>query len=373
MRVRSSILAAALVFITASVVAGCSALTSNSTSDNSAQSSKFTSLMKLPNLVVAAGESGVGYKKKNGNFDGNVVTFMRSDGAPDKAQLYSPAQLVRRGNSLIFTEYYPAEKIAKGKVTSNNILYPLGGSIRVFNPGQSIKTIFRSKTVDGSKRAVRAITFDGQDIIFSRGNAIWRMDQPSGKLSVLAGSLNQAGNRDGVGSKARFAFSISMVRDGRNVYIADRENMSVRKLNLDSGRVSTYLSLPFKPQGLAIVDNKLWIAGSDLQSVSLDCQDDCLPRSHKLWPQTTVVGSALTSDERGSLFVVSPQGLFQYNIKSGSSKRLVRPSVSSQQVSQTRLGTDQLLDSPGLAVLGDKLYFISPRTQAIGSISLASL
>jgi hypothetical protein len=339
-------------------VAGCSSANNN-------KEAKFVNLPGAQSSLSLV--AGIPYHSALDR--SSTVSFIRNDGKPGKAHLYSPAQIIREGSHLIFSEYLPSTPPVVNKTRSENanILYPLGGSIRLFDPNKSVSTIFHSKKLDGSKRPVRGLSLIGQDILFSRGSAIWRLDRNSGKVSALAGSLDQKGNRDGAGSAARFSFLISFARQGNNLYIADRDNMAVRRLDLATGQVSTPIELAYPPQGLAIVGQKLWISGKNLSSVNLDCSANCPVKDYKLWPQATVASYAIASDNKGSLITTSPQGVFRYNTETATSERIVNPGETSERQPDGLLTAD-LLSSSGAAVLGNHLYYVSGRH--IGSILL---
>jgi hypothetical protein len=58
-------------------------------------------------------------------------------------------------------------------------------------------------------------------------------------VSTLAGSAGQAGTADGTGGAARFNQPCGVATDGNNVYVADTNNHTIRKIVISSGAVTT--------------------------------------------------------------------------------------------------------------------------------------
>ena len=75
---------------------------------------------------------------------------------------------------------------------------------------------------------------------------------PGGAVTTLAGKAGQAGSTDGPGSSARFNAPRGLAIDGqRNLYVADTNNLSIRKISA-AGVVSTVVSgNPYIASGLA--------------------------------------------------------------------------------------------------------------------------
>lgn len=329
-------------------LAGCAAAGSND-KESGKTSNNFVSISRTPSVGLAAGQL---YKQDSKL---STINLRRSDGSPRQAYVYSPGQIIRDGNQLIFSEYWVDQK------TSNKrdvIVYPLGGSIRSLDPGQSIKTIFRSKRLDGSKRPVRGIVLNGQDeIIFSRGEAIWSFNRKTGDYAALAGSLDQPGLINGAGSKARFSHPQSFALHGKTLYISDRDNYAVRALDLESGKARTVAELEYKPQSLAIVGDRLWLSGQNVASISLNCRQNCPVASKPLWFSNNVQSKALTTDEQGNLITASRQGLFRFNPKSNTSERLISPDQGGVNNEAGAVALSALFDAGGAAVLDDTLYY----------------
>lgn len=82
-----------------------------------------------------------------------------------------------------------------------------------------------------------AIDAKGSIYVSDRGNHAVRAVAPNGGIRTLAGN-GKEGNVDGVGASASFRQPIAVAVDGsRNVYVADRDNHTVRLIDT-SGKVS---------------------------------------------------------------------------------------------------------------------------------------
>src|SRR6185436_18637254 len=64
-------------------------------------------------------------------------------------------------------------------------------------------------------------------------------------LTLLAGGVGGAGNADGKPAEARFALPAGVAVDAMgNVYIADRTNHTIRKVDTVTGMTSTFAGVP---------------------------------------------------------------------------------------------------------------------------------
>ena len=81
---------------------------------------------------------------------------------------------------------------------------------------------------------------------------IRKVDLSTGEVTTLAGTAQASGTDDGNGAAARFDHPEGLWGDGTNLYVADTDNGTVRKVEIASGDVTT-------PVGLAGEDS--WIDG----------------------------------------------------------------------------------------------------------------
>lgn len=93
------------------------------------------------------------------------------------------------------------------------------------------------------------IAMDGTHLYVadSYNHSIRKVHIASGQVATLAGKSGISGPSDGLGVVARFAMPRGITSDGKNLYIADTQNHSVRKLELSSGEVTTLAGMPGVP------------------------------------------------------------------------------------------------------------------------------
>ena len=101
-------------------------------------------------------------------------------------------------------------------------------------------------TADGTGTSARFygpsdLTSDGMNLFVTDRNnhSIRKVEIASGVVTTLAGSVGVFGSADGTGSAAKFFSPQGLTSDGTNLYIADTGNRTIRKVVIASGLVST--------------------------------------------------------------------------------------------------------------------------------------
>ena len=61
----------------------------------------------------------------------------------------------------------------------------------------------------------------------------------TGVTTTIAGAAGSGGTTDGTGTSARFYYPTGITTDGTNLYVADRNNHRIRKIVISSGVVTT--------------------------------------------------------------------------------------------------------------------------------------
>jgi sugar lactone lactonase YvrE len=106
----------------------------------------------------------------------------------------------------------------------------------------------------------------------------------TGEVTTLAGSPRVAGSTDGIGTSALFNYPEGVARDGAgNLFVADSDNHTIRKIVISSGEVTTFAGSPGQsgsvdgvgsaarfnhPEGLAVDSmGNLFVADSDNHTV----------------------------------------------------------------------------------------------------------
>lgn len=101
---------------------------------------------------------------------------------------------------------------------------------------------------------ITSLTTDGINLYVADFSNIRKIDIATGAVSTIAGpgATQTQGNVDGIGSAARFSSLLhGMTTDGVNLYLADGNNGSVRKIVIATGAVTTLATGLFQPQGIA--------------------------------------------------------------------------------------------------------------------------
>lgn len=85
------------------------------------------------------------------------------------------------------------------------------------------------------------IATDGMNLfVADSGNyTIRKIEIISGSVTTLAGTAGNHGSEDGTGSSARFYDHSGITTDGSNLYVADNNNFTIRKIVIATGEVTT--------------------------------------------------------------------------------------------------------------------------------------
>ncbi|MFN3564713.1 MAG: hypothetical protein ACK4V1_01840 [Burkholderiaceae bacterium] len=101
-------------------------------------------------------------------------------------------------------------------------------------------------SVDGAGSAARfnfptGITTDGTNLFVADTNnhTIRKIAIGTGAVTTLAGQAGSSGFADGIGASARFSFPSAITTDGTSLYVADSNNFIIRKIAIGTGAVST--------------------------------------------------------------------------------------------------------------------------------------
>lgn len=89
------------------------------------------------------------------------------------------------------------------------------------------------------------ITTDGTDLFIAdaNGRAIRKIAAASGEVTTIAGQANVSGSADGVGTLASFSYPTRLTYTGGNLYVVDAGNNTIRKIVIATGAVSTFAGL----------------------------------------------------------------------------------------------------------------------------------
>jgi hypothetical protein len=128
------------------------------------------------------------------------------------------------------------------------------------------------------------VDLSGNLFVADTENHTIRKIDPTGSVSTLAGLAGSSGGADGIGSAARFDSLSDVAVDGSgNVYVADTDNFTIRKVIASTGAVSTLAGIAgtsgsadglgsavrfFHPAGIAVDSSgNLYVADTDNDTV----------------------------------------------------------------------------------------------------------
>jgi sugar lactone lactonase YvrE len=107
-------------------------------------------------------------------------------------------------------------------------------------------TAQESGSTDGTGTAARfdypsSITTDGTNLYVADtlNNTIRQIVISTGVVTTLAGTAGSTGSRDGTGTAALFYNPFGITTDGTNLYVADTNNNTIRKIIISTGVVTT--------------------------------------------------------------------------------------------------------------------------------------
>lgn len=175
-----------------------------------------------------------------GTFAGKAGVAGATDGSAARARFDAPKGIATDGLFLYLTDFnnHTIRKIeiANSKVTT---LAGLAG---------------KKGSADGKGAAARfyrplGITVDDGMLYVTDSNhhSVRQIDIESGEVTTVAGGPGLVGYADGSAKDARFFIPEGITTDGENLYVADTHNHSIRKIDLDTNRVSTLAGLSGAP------------------------------------------------------------------------------------------------------------------------------
>lgn len=151
------------------------------------------------------------------------------DGPSQLARFWNPDRIATDGTSLFVTENHVVRKvdIATGEVTT---LAGLAGTAGVTD-GVGSGALLSSPN---------GITTDGTSVFVGEWGScrIRKIDPVTRAVITLAGSAC-AGDADGLGTAAAFYYPHDITNDGTFLYVAEYHGLSVRKVRIDNGQVTT--------------------------------------------------------------------------------------------------------------------------------------
>jgi hypothetical protein len=178
------------------------------------------------------------------NLIGAVTTLAGTPFSKDAtgavANFNFPAHMVRVGGSLFVAD--TSSHTIRQIVIATGAVTTLAGSPGMFGSTDDIGAAARFSAPNG-------ITSDGTNLYVAdtHSQTIRKIVIASGAVTTLAGSPGLIGSTDATGAAARFNFPNGITTDGTNVYVADSNNQTIRKVVIASGVVTTLAGTALTP------------------------------------------------------------------------------------------------------------------------------
>jgi hypothetical protein len=172
------------------------------------------------------------------------------DGVGTSAQLNSPYGIVFDGTDLYFSDF-GSHRIRKVNPTTALVTTQAGSSIG-FADGIGTSAQFN---IPGG------VSTDFTSIYISdnSNNRIRRMLIANNQVSLLAGS-GVMGGVDAIGASAQFNGNDHVLFDGKNLFVSEFQSDRIRKIDLITSQVSTILTGPDGPTGMAYDGTNLYFS-----------------------------------------------------------------------------------------------------------------
>lgn len=141
--------------------------------------------------------------------------------------------------------------VGTGTIQVTNGGYSFAGVEKLFVPLTGVVTTFAGVkgswgTIDGIGTNAKfdlplGLAISGNDLYVADHDrhTIRKILLTTGEVSTYAGSPGATGTVDGVGTSARFNIPCGLALDGNNLYVADEGNNAVRKIDLTTKEVTT--------------------------------------------------------------------------------------------------------------------------------------
>ncbi len=147
------------------------------------------------------------------------------DSKGDLASFNLPVGIVNDGNGNLYVADFSNNEIRK-VTTKGGVVTTLAGSVGISNIVDGINSAAHFENPFG-------ITFRGPNELFvtDQSAKIVRLVTTDGSVTTIAGSVNQAGNSNALGTNATFFSPGGIVADDTNLYVSDFGNSSIRKIS----------------------------------------------------------------------------------------------------------------------------------------------
>jgi hypothetical protein len=149
------------------------------------------------------------------------------DGPVSTARLGYVQTMWMGGRSLLVVD----GRLRRFDLSTQTVSTVAGHSI-VLSSGEFPPDQFETRTLTGSGIFLYAMS----------GQAVYKISLQTRAITHLAGAFNESGTQDGRGAEARFAGQTVLWSDGRFVYVDDYIHLHIRRVDMQTGHVTTFVS-----------------------------------------------------------------------------------------------------------------------------------
>jgi streptogramin lyase len=168
---------------------------------------------------------------------GEALAYGTADGTGTGARFYYPSGIATDTAGNVYVADTDNQIIRK--VTASGVVTTLAGLAQVSGSTDGTGTAARFQNPSGV-----AVDASGNVYVADTLNNTLRKVTPSGVVTTLAGTSGASGSVDDTGTKARFYGPQGMAIDSSgNLYVADTNNHTIRKIVPSSGSVATVAGL----------------------------------------------------------------------------------------------------------------------------------
>ena len=182
------------------------------------------------------------------------------DGIGAAASFFDPSAITTDGTNLYVTD--------SGNYTIRKIVIATGAVTTLAGAAGA------SGSADGTGAAARfsmhyGITTDGTNLYVADSNnyTIRKIVIATGVVTTLAGTAQRRGNVDGTGAEAIFYFPEGITTDGTNLYVDDTVNNTIRKIVIATGVVTTFADST--ASGITTDGTNLYLAGDTIRKIDM--------------------------------------------------------------------------------------------------------
>lgn len=165
-------------------------------------------------------------------FAGSAGSSGSTDGTGTAARFGGPGGMTTDGTNLYVADY--SNSTIRKIVISTGAVTTIAGSAGATGSSDGIGTAARFNLPWG-------ITTDGTNLYVAdyQNSTIRKIVISTGAVTTIAGSAGVTGSTDGIGTLARFYWPFGITTDGSNLYVTDAFNKTVRKIVISTGAVTT--------------------------------------------------------------------------------------------------------------------------------------